>query len=53
MSPNRPRPDNPARTVRIDDRLWKLVRETAQARSTTVSEVVRRAVEQYVTRGKS
>lgn len=42
--PNQPRPDNPARTVRIDDGLWTAIKRIAVAEGTTVSEIVRRAI---------
>lgn len=46
--PNKPRPDNPARPVRIDDALWSRVRAIAAEDETTPSVVVREAVRVYV-----
>lgn len=48
--PNKPRPDNPARPVRVDDELWCAALETARANNTTVSAVVRQALTRYVQR---
>lgn len=46
--PNRPRPENPARPVRIDDSLWARVKAIAEEDETTASAVVREAVRLYV-----
>lgn len=46
--PNKPRPENPPRPVRIEDGLWAEVREIAAEDETTASAVVREAVRRYV-----
>lgn len=46
---NQPRPDNPARTVRVDDELWSAARRVAAERGESVSAVIRRALEAYTT----
>ena len=46
--PNKPRPENPARPVRIEDGLWSAVRAIAEEDGTSPSEVVREAVKRYV-----
>jgi hypothetical protein len=46
--PNQPRPDNPARAVRVPDGLWHAAQAKADERGETVSDVIRRALERYV-----
>ncbi len=46
--PNKPRPGNPARAIRVEDELWKAAQAKAAERGETVSDVVRRALERYV-----
>lgn len=46
--PNKPRPENPARPIRVEDDLWTAAREAAHLNGTTVSEVVREALRAYV-----
>jgi predicted transcriptional regulator len=46
--PNKPRPTNPARPVRIEDELWAEVQALAAEDETTSSAVVREAVRRYV-----
>lgn len=46
--PNKPRPSNPARPVRVEDELWSAVRAIATEDQTTPSEVVREAVRRYI-----
>lgn len=46
--PNAPRPDNPARPVRIENTLWAEVQTIATTDETNPSEVVREAVRRYV-----
>lgn len=46
--PNAPRPENPARPVRIEDDLWARVKAIAREDETSASAVVREAVVQYV-----
>lgn len=48
--PNQPRDDNPPRTIRIDDTLWKKVKDAAAERGVKVSVVVREALERFVTK---
>lgn len=48
--PNKPRADNPARPVRVEDELWDAAKEAASANGTTVSEVIRQALARYVKR---
>ena len=51
LMPNKPRPENPARPIRVEDDLWAAVKATAAGNEETVSEVVRRALRRYVARG--
>jgi predicted transcriptional regulator len=46
--PNQPRPDNPARTVRIDDSLWVALRRIAAAEQVVASVIIRRALTAFV-----
>ena len=46
--PNQPRPGNPARAVRIEDELWRAAQAKAAEKGTTVSEVIRKALERFV-----
>lgn len=46
--PNQPRPDNPARPVRVEDDLWHAALTTARDQGTTVSEVIRAALRAFV-----
>lgn len=46
--PNKPRPENPARAVRIEDELWEAAKRRAAERGETVSDVIRRALQRYV-----
>lgn len=46
--PNKPRPDNPARPVRIENTIWAEVQAIAATDETNPSEVVREAVRRYV-----
>lgn len=48
--PNQPRPDNPARQVRVEDDLWQAAKSAAEKEGTTVSEVVRDALKRLVKR---
>lgn len=48
--PNKPRPDNPHRMVRVEDHLWEAAKAAAAANDTTVSAVIRAALDQYVKR---
>ena len=47
---NQPRPDNPARAVRIEDEVWARVKAVAKRRGTTASEVVRTALVEHLKR---
>lgn len=46
--PNKPRPGNPGRAVRVEDALWAEVQALAASDGRTPSEVVREAVSRYV-----
>ncbi len=48
--PNQPK--TPQRTVRVDDELWAAAKATAAARDEAVSEVIVRALEDYVAEGR-
>lgn len=48
--PNKPRPENPARPIRVEDDLWAAAKAAAAAEGTTVSEVVRQALRELVER---
>lgn len=49
--PNAPR--TPARAVRIEDGLWSAAQQAAADRGETVSDVIRRALQRYVSRAGS
>jgi len=44
--PNQPK--TPLRSVRVEDTLWQSVRDKAAGAGTTVSDVIRAALERYV-----
>ncbi len=46
--PNKPRPDNPARSVRVPDDLWQAAKDRAAERGETVTDVLVRALRRYV-----
>lgn len=48
--PNKPRPDNPHRMVRVNDELWQAAKAASAANGTTVSAVIRSALTRYVAR---
>ena len=48
--PNKPRPQNRHRMVRVEDELWDAAKAAASAQGTTVSEVIREALRRYVKR---
>lgn len=48
--PNKPRPDNPHRSVRVEDRLWEAARIAADAEGTTRGDVMREALRELVAR---
>ena len=50
MSPNSPRKGTSLHTYRLDDALWSRVAAKAAANNTTVSAVIRAALERYVNR---
>lgn len=50
--PNKPRAENPARPIRVEDELWAAAKAAAAADGTTVSEVVREALRRYVKRSR-
>ena len=45
--PNRPRKDNPARSLRVSDDLWERAKKRADEKGETVSEAVRKFLERY------
>lgn len=49
---NRPRPENPARAIRVEDELWEQVKAFAKLHGMNASEVVREAIRQYLGRRK-
>jgi len=49
--PNQPRGDNPARAVRVEDELWAAAQTKAAETGTTVSAVIREALEWFVEDG--
>lgn len=46
--PNQPRSDNPARSVRVPDKLWRAAKVRAAEQDETVSEVIVSALKRYV-----
>lgn len=44
-------PKTPQRAVRISDKLWAAAQAKAKIRDETVTDVIRRALERYVSRG--
>lgn len=46
--PNKPRPDNPHRSVRVEDELWNASGEIARANGTTRAAVIQAALLEYV-----
>lgn len=48
--PNRPRPDNPHRSVRVEDKLWEAAKSAAEAEGTTRGDVMREALRELVAR---
>lgn len=48
--PNQPRPDNPARQVRVEDDLWHAAAGAAEAEGTTRGAVMREALRDLVAR---
>lgn len=48
--PNQPRPDNPHRSVRVDDALWEAAKIAADAEGTTRGDVMREALRELVER---
>ena len=50
MVPNKPK--TPMHPIRIPEELWVAARQVANARGESVSDVVRRALRDYVTRAK-
>lgn len=47
---NQPRPDNPHRSVRVEDELWEASRIAAAAENTTRGDVMREALRALVDR---
>lgn len=50
--PNKPRPENRHRMVRVEDELWDAAEVAAQAEGTTRAEVMREALRELVKRSK-
>jgi len=50
--PNKPRPENRNRNVRVEDELWEQVKAFAKLHGMNASEVVREAIRQYLGRRK-
>ena len=48
--PNKPRPENKHRMVRVENELWEAADEAAKAEGTTRSEVMRQALVELVAR---
>jgi len=46
--PNKPRPTNPHRAVRVEDHLWNAAKAKAESEGTKVSIVIRAALTAYV-----
>lgn len=46
--PNKPRPENRHRMVRVEDELWEASREACEALGTTRAEVMRAALRKAV-----
>lgn len=46
--PNQPRPENRHRMVRVEDDLWAAAKAKAADEGTTVSAIIRGALERYV-----
>lgn len=50
--PNQPRPDNPHRSVRVEDQLWQAAKEAADQEGTTRGDVMREALRDLVRRAE-
>lgn len=50
--PNKPRPENRHRMVRVEDDLWEAAKVAADQEGTTRAEVMREALRQLVTRNE-
>lgn len=48
LMPNKPRPENRHRMVRVEDELWRKAGEVAAEQGTTRSAVIRDALRRYV-----
>ena len=48
--PNKPRPENRHRMVRVEDELWEAAKVAADAEGTTRAEVMREALRELVAR---
>lgn len=46
--PNKPRPENRHRMVRVEDELWEAAKQAAAEAGTTVSVVIRDALRAFV-----
>lgn len=50
---NQPRPDNPHRSVRVEDDLWRESKDAADTEGTTRGDVMRQALRDLVERNRS
>ena len=48
--PNKPRVDNPHRSVRVEDKLWEAAKVAAAREGTTRAEVIQQALRDLVAR---
>jgi predicted transcriptional regulator len=48
--PNKPRADNPHRSVRVEDALWAASKDAAEAEHTTRGDIMRQALRDLVER---
>lgn len=46
--PNKPKADNPARAIRVDDELWAAALAKADERGEVLSEAVRKFLRRYI-----
>lgn len=52
MTPVPNKPKTPLHSFRVDTNLWNAARDQARANGETIADVLRRALERYVKRGK-
>lgn len=51
--PNKPRDNNPHRSVRVEDALWEAARVAAEREGTTRAEVMQQALRELVARNEA